>query len=212
MKTLITTLAILLFAINTQSQTNNINDTWYISVGVDPAVLSGSHFLAKDGKRVEAGSLNYIIQLGMENYQPKKIGFKWQLRYESFKNIHFKSYGFYGGITYDPLIKKIPFTNIDLHIGDYWYLQAGTEIINRKGLQQKKYFNLDTYRPWALGLNFGIVYTTPKIKWLDIKLPFDLEFQLNYKDRPVNRLLYTKRPANIKDMKLSGYILIKKRF
>lgn len=87
MKTLITTLAILLLAINTQSQTNNINDTWYISVGVDPAVLSGSHFLAKDGKRVEAKRLNYIIQLGMENYRPKKIGFKWQLRYESFKNI-----------------------------------------------------------------------------------------------------------------------------
>jgi len=213
MKTLITTtLAIILFATTTFSQTNNIQDTWYVSLGLDPAVLSGSHFLAKDGKRVGSGSLNYIINLGMEYYQPNKIGFKWQFTYEDFKNIHYKSYGFYGGITYNPIIKKIPFTNIDLYLGDYWYTQIGTEIINRKGLPQNKVYNLDTYRPFAMAFNLGIVYATPTIKWLNVTLPFDVEFLINYKDRPVNRLLYSQRPFNLQDMKLSGYILVKKRF
>lgn len=185
-------------------------DRLFLSVGVDLAIASGTNLLAKDNKRVGTGSLDLMIHLGMENYTENKIQFKFQAHYESFKKINYSAYGFYGGITFDAL--TVPFTGKELAFGHFWYVQLGVDIISRKGLDVPSIYNSDSFEPWAIGGNFGVVIQKPVIPFVKIKLPFDVELLSNFKDRPDLRAFYTKKPVNLQDMKFSFYVMIKHVF
>lgn len=166
----------------------------FVAGGIDPLVL-----LDKD--RVGGGNVLYIIQLGIQNYNPEGLGYKFGFVYEDFDEIHYTAKGFQGGIVLPA--PTVPFFQ-DLTIGNYWYLQAEVNLINRKGLPNSQIYNSDEHTSWVLGLNAGIVIEKP------FGLPFNAEFVGNAKDRLDTRVHYgtLDKFNSINDITFSGYIII----
>lgn len=187
-------LIILLLTINLQAQTGDAKV--FLSLGLDPVIASGLKKL--DGsERPGAGSLNIIAQFGIEEYNENKIGYKFGLQYERFKNINYVSGGVFAGITYNAL--KVPFT--DLTIGNYWYTTLECNIISRKGITDSKIYNPNSGVDWALGINLGVKIQKP------LNLPFDIDLLLNGKDREDIRVHYGSK--GFKDtFVISSYVML----
>lgn len=179
---------------------------FFVSVGLDPVILSGTNFLA-DGDRVASGHLNYILQFGRELYSDRGVNYKFGFQFEQFKEINYTNYGTFGGVTFTA--PKIPFTN--LSIGHYWYSTLEILATDRKGIKDSDIYNASDYTSWALGLNIGVVVQKPDLYFL--KLPFDVEFLFNLKDRQDLRVHYTGgKLDSLNDLKPSFYFLIKTSF
>lgn len=144
---------------------------WFISFGLDPAVLV-------DKGRAGGGNLNYLIQFGRENYTNDGLGYKFGGQWEQFEAINYTSYGAFGGMTFEA----------PWGIGHYWIAMAEINIIDRKGIQDSQIYNASKHSAWGLGATVGIRVEEPDL-WL-VKLPIDIEFLLNGKDRPDKRVHY----------------------
>ncbi|MGE5944099.1 MAG: hypothetical protein ACM31G_07150 [Flavobacteriales bacterium] len=201
MKNLKTTLvfAIILISITINAQCKTC-DEWFLSIGIDPAIASGTNILSK-GDRVGSGHLNYLVQFGRENYQEGEIQLKFGIQVEQFKAIHYRSFGTFGGITFSA--PRIPGT--DLSIGHFWFITPEINLISRKGIQDSKDLNPDSLTTWSLGTTLGIRINEPEL--FKLKIPFNLEFQLNAKDRLDIAAHYTGEPFGINRIVVSGYVV-----
>lgn len=192
MKKIIPLIFLALITLNANSQ----DDKWFISAGLDPTILSGLNNL--DGtKRVGAGGLDFMLQVGREGYSEKVVKGKFGIQIESFKTINYFSGGFFGGVTYNA--PKIPGTN--LHIGHFWYTTLEINLISRKGIPDTIVYNPNSNIDWSLGINMGI-----KIQKI-FKTPFDLDLILNGKDRTDIKTHYGS--TGFKDtFIISSYVLL----
>lgn len=190
---------LLLFTAKAKAQVQD-GDTFFLSAGLDPAIASGSNFLAS-GDRVGAGKLNYMLQFGIENFTPGKVMPKFGLQFEQFKNINYLSGGVFGGVTFSA--PTIPGTN--LTAGHFWYLTTEINLISRKGIKSSIANNPNTKIDWSIGMNLGIRINKPNLCFFT--LPFDAEFITNIKHRPDLTTHYNT--TTLKDtVKISVYLLL----
>lgn len=180
----------------------NAQHDWFFSAGFDPAIATNLPKLNGED-RVGGGNLNYLLQVGKENYVKGNIGYKFGIQYEDFKAINYKSGGVFGGITFEA--RYIPFT--DIQMGDFWYLTAELNLIERRGIKDSRVWNADKVTNWAFGINAGLTFREI------FNLPFNLDFLINGKDRADIRTHYTGgKFDSINDIVVSGYLLITLNF
>lgn len=191
-------MAIVTFSVTAQEEDNH---QWFFQVGLDPAIGLNLPTLSGDD-RVGGGHLNYLIQAGREYFEEDKIGYKFGVQWEQFAEINYTSYGAFGGVTFNA--PTIPFTNVTL--GHYWYATAQLFMIDRKGIEGSQIYNADKHTAWGIGATIGIRINEPDLGLF--KLPFDVEFLIDGKDRPDKRVHFDGgKFDSINDITFSGYVM-----